>query len=97
MTDKYKLTKKLWNESNSEIIQRSKAKYDRKNPIWSFRITPELLEWLNQERWLDEITEVKERVIAESYNPEIHGPNKNAIPMPKEIRDMLRNALKKVD
>lgn len=53
MTDKYKLTKKLWNESNSEIIQRSKAKYDRKNPIWSFRITPELLEWLNQERWDD--------------------------------------------
>ncbi|MBE9071300.1 MAG: hypothetical protein IM473_15515 [Microcystis sp. M015S2] len=53
MTDKYKLTKKLWNESNSEIIQRSKAKYDRKNPIWSFRITPELLEWLNQERWND--------------------------------------------
>lgn len=36
-----------------EIIQRSKAKYDRKNPIWSFRITPELLEWLNQERWND--------------------------------------------
>jgi|LakMenE01Jun11ns_1017448.scaffolds.fasta_scaffold9208751_1 hypothetical protein len=53
MTDKYKLTKKLWNESNSEIIQISKAKYDRKNPIWSFRITPELLEWLNQERWND--------------------------------------------
>jgi hypothetical protein len=53
MTDKYKLTKKLWNESNSEIIQRSKAKYDKKNPIWSFRITPELLEWLNQERWND--------------------------------------------
>ena len=53
MTDKYKLTKKLWNESNSEIIQRSKAKYYRKNPIWSFRITPELLEWLNQERWND--------------------------------------------
>lgn len=53
MTDKYKLTKKLWNKSNSEIIQRSKAKYDRKNPIWSFRITPELLEWLNQERWND--------------------------------------------
>ena len=53
MTDKYKLTKKLWNESNSEIIQRSKAKSDRKNPIWSFRITPELLEWLNQERWND--------------------------------------------
>lgn len=54
MTDKYRETKKIWNKNNSLIIKASKAKYDEKNPKWSFRLTPELKEWLEQERWDDD-------------------------------------------
>jgi hypothetical protein len=54
MPDKYRLTKKQWDTSHPETVRRSKAKYDSNNPIWSFRPTPELLDWLEQERWEDE-------------------------------------------
>lgn len=48
------MTKKRWDAANSETVKISKAKYDDKNPVWSFRPTTELLEWLEQERWDDE-------------------------------------------
>jgi Mn-dependent DtxR family transcriptional regulator len=87
---------KALKKATHDEIMAGVRKYS-KDPLRDPKFTAYPATWLNQERWLDEITEVKERVIAESYNPEIHGPNKDAIPMPKEIRDMLRNALKKVD
>lgn len=40
-----------WDSLNQKIIKESKAKYDEKNPVWSFRPTPEILEWLEEERW----------------------------------------------
>ena len=40
-----------WDAKNAKIVKQSKAKYDQKNPVWSFRPTPELIEWLNEERW----------------------------------------------
>ncbi len=54
--------------------------------------------WLNQQRWLDEplTAEYKQEVRrVESYNPEIHGPNKDAVPMPEAVREFLKNALRK--
>jgi hypothetical protein len=56
MADRYRVTKKQWDATHAETVRRSKAEYDSKNPIWSFRPTPEMLEWLNQERWEDERT-----------------------------------------
>lgn len=43
-----------WDKANPDVIKESKAKYDYKRPTWSFRPTPENLEWLEQERWDDD-------------------------------------------
>ncbi len=43
-----------WDAKNAKIIKKSKAKYDKKNPIWSFRPTVELINWLEEERWENE-------------------------------------------
>lgn len=40
-----------WDAKNSSIIKESKTKYDQNNPVWSFRLTSELQEWLEAERW----------------------------------------------
>jgi hypothetical protein len=40
-----------WNESHPDVIQEAQEKYDKKRPVWSFRPTPENLEWLEEERW----------------------------------------------
>ncbi len=42
-----------WNSLNPEVIKKSQEKYNEKRPSWSFRPTPELLEWLEEERWDD--------------------------------------------
>ena len=39
-----------WHANNPEIIRESKAKYDIKRPVLSFRPKPEILEWLEKER-----------------------------------------------
>jgi O-methyltransferase involved in polyketide biosynthesis len=54
MTDPYRETKKKWDEAHYQVIKQSKAKYDLKNPTWSFRPTEELREWLEEERWDNE-------------------------------------------
>ena len=51
MSDNYRDTKKKWDEKYPERIKESKAKYDANNPLWSFRPSPELIEWLEEERW----------------------------------------------
>lgn len=43
-----------WDANHPEVIRESKAKYDEKNPVWSFRPPAEILEWLDEERWDDE-------------------------------------------
>lgn len=54
MSDKYQETKKKWDRNNPKKVKKSKAEYDKKNPVWAFRPTPEILEWLEKERWDDE-------------------------------------------
>lgn len=48
------LRRKEWDAANPDAIVRSKAEYDRKNPVMSFRPTPELIQWLDEERWDDD-------------------------------------------
>ncbi|BAZ47092.1 hypothetical protein NIES4102_41380 (plasmid) [Chondrocystis sp. NIES-4102] len=53
MSDKYRVAKNNWDKNNPDKIKESKAKYDKDNPVWGFRPTPELREWLEKERWDD--------------------------------------------
>jgi hypothetical protein len=49
-----RLKQKEWDAANPEVIKKSKATYDKKNPILSFRPTPEIIQWLEEERYDDE-------------------------------------------
>ena len=40
-----------WHTKNSGVIKEAKAKYDSKRPVLSFRPKPEILEWLERERY----------------------------------------------
>ena len=42
-----------WDKKHSDKVKKSKAEYDKENPVWGFRPTPELKEWLEKERWDD--------------------------------------------
>lgn len=46
-----------WQQENPEVVQKSKAKYDAENPVWSLRIKADIREWLEAERWSDETGE----------------------------------------
>ena len=48
------LRRKEWDAANPDAIKQSKAEYDRKNPVMSFRPTSELIQWLDEERWDDD-------------------------------------------
>ena len=39
-----------WHTNNPSVIRESKAKYDSKRPVFSFRPKPEILAWLEKER-----------------------------------------------
>jgi hypothetical protein len=54
MKSKKRVHQERWDIDHPEIIKQSKAKYDKENPVWGFRPTPELREWLEEERWEDE-------------------------------------------
>jgi Helix-turn-helix domain len=54
--------------------------------------------WLNAQRWLDEAQEPEKAQVAyraESYNPAIHDPNPNAVPMPQAVKELLQKTLRK--
>ena len=53
MSDKYRETKDSWDKNNPDKVKKSKAKYEKENPVWGFRPTPELKEWLEKERIVD--------------------------------------------
>jgi hypothetical protein len=40
-----------YHTNNPEVIRKAKAKYDSKHPVLSFRPKPEILEWLERERY----------------------------------------------
>ena len=54
MPDRYRETKKNWDKKNQNKVKKSKSEYDQKKPVWAFRPTPEMIEWLEKERWNDE-------------------------------------------
>lgn len=54
MSDKYRDTKDSWDKNNPDKIKQSKAKYNKQNPVWGFRPTPRLREWLEKARGNDE-------------------------------------------
>ena len=43
-----------WNEEHPDIVQKAQAEYNKKRPVWSFRPTPENIQWLEEERWNDD-------------------------------------------
>ncbi|PSB29765.1 hypothetical protein [Chlorogloea sp. CCALA 695] len=43
-----------WNEKHPDIVQTAQAEYNKKRPVWSFRPTPENIQWLEEERWNDD-------------------------------------------
>jgi O-methyltransferase involved in polyketide biosynthesis len=51
MTDSSRESKKKWDLTHSQIIRKSKARYDANHPVWSFRPSQEIREWLEEERW----------------------------------------------
>ncbi len=42
-----------WDKKHQETVKNSKAKYDKKNPVWAFRPDAEMRQWLEEERWDD--------------------------------------------
>ena len=53
MSDKYRKIRSNWDRNNPDKIKKSKAEYDKKNPVWAFRPTPKMIKWLEKERWDD--------------------------------------------
>lgn len=43
-----------WDKQHPDIVKQSKANYDCKRPVLSFRPKPEIAQWLKQERFPDE-------------------------------------------
>lgn len=43
-----------WNEEHPDVIHKAQKEYNQKRPIWSFRPTPENIQWLEKERWEDD-------------------------------------------
>lgn len=43
-----------WNEEHFNVIQKAQAEYNKKKPVWSVRLTPENMEWLEDSRWEDD-------------------------------------------
>jgi hypothetical protein len=43
-----------WNEEHPDVIQKAQQEYNKKKPVWSVRLTPENMKWLEEERWTDE-------------------------------------------
>lgn len=43
-------SKNKWDKDHPQVIKKAKAKYDMKNPIWSFRPSLELRDWLEEQR-----------------------------------------------
>ena len=88
-------TKALKKATHAEIMKGVK-KYS-KDPHRDPNFTAHPATWLNQERWLDEMPEVKNKSPERDYFNAEEFRNKDAVPMPQNIKEMLRNALKKVD
>lgn len=57
------LSRKEWDAANSDVIKQSKAVYDQKRPVVSFRPTSEIREWLDEERWNDGVPETDAALI----------------------------------
>lgn len=54
MSDKNLTPQQKWQKNNQDIVKKSKAEYDKKNPVWAFRPDEELRKWLNESRGKDD-------------------------------------------
>jgi hypothetical protein len=50
MSDKYRDTKNKWDKNNLKKVKESKAEYERKHPVFSFRPDEELRKWLEESK-----------------------------------------------
>ena len=50
MSDKKLTPQQRWQRKNKDVVRKSKANYDQKNPVWSFRPDEELRNWLNNSK-----------------------------------------------
>lgn len=49
-----KTPQQKWNEQNPKVIKSTNQRYNVNRPVISFRPPPEILEWLEEERWDDD-------------------------------------------
>jgi len=54
---KAKSNQQRWNEANRDVLYQAQDNYNQKRPIMSFRPKAELLEWLEEERTVDDNAE----------------------------------------
>ncbi len=54
MPDKNLTPQQKWDKKNPDVIKKSKAEYERKNPKWQFRPDEEMRDWLEKARGKDE-------------------------------------------
>lgn len=50
MSDKNLTPQQRWQKKNKNIVKKSKAKYDKQNPVWAFRPDEELRKWLEESK-----------------------------------------------
>ena len=54
--DKFsRAAQKRWDANHPDVIKKSKKKYDKKNPVISFRPPSKIWKWLEKERWSKKI------------------------------------------
>ena len=53
MSDKNLTPQQRWQRKNKDVVKKSKANYDQKNPVWAFRPDEELRNWLKKSKESD--------------------------------------------
>lgn len=77
MSDKNLTPQQRWQRKNKDVVKKSKADYDKKNPVWSFRPDEELRNWLEESKENDK--ESNARVVIRKLNKLMNMEKKNEI------------------
>lgn len=59
MSDKNLTPQQRWQNKNKDVVKKSKANYDNKNPVWAFRPDEELRNWLINSKQSDSESNAK--------------------------------------
>jgi hypothetical protein len=54
MPKKNLTSQQKWDQKNRTLVRESKAKYDKENPVWAFRPSKTLRNWLEESRGISE-------------------------------------------